>query len=1704
MKKNYLKSCLAALALLTAPLSLSALEKADGTYQIGTAADLIEFSNLVNGGEADASACLTADLDLSGAALEPIGTAASLYHGTFDGQGHTISNLTIEKEGTDYVGLFGIVTGGATIRNFTLKNAKLSGQAFIGIIGGSNGSGTITVDALGFEGEAVGTAQNVSGIIGVNMNSSAAFKISNCYVTGKVAGGRESAAITGWTGGGQSSVVNCWSTAEVSGNDTGKAFYRNDATVWSNCFDSYGEQVDAIPEGALASGALTFLLNGNTAEGPWRQTLGEDGHPVLASASKKVYAIASEGFRCDGMPMGEITYTNDAQTTVIPDHQYGEGYVCAVCGRFNEDFIQPEDGVYSIGNATELAWFAEMVNRGNTAINGKLTADITLEDNVLPMIGTEANKYGGTFDGQFYTVTMNVEATEARTALFRHLNGTVRNLHTAGRISTQYAYACGIAAIMYGCTIENCISSIEIHNARGGQDYCHSGIAGRATGGGNTIRNCVFDGRVTGEDPVSTSGIVGWAPNGTVVDNCLQIADIEVGGSGRGCFTIGWGNGALVVNNCYYKTAFGNMNEGSPQVNEERLASGYMCYLLNENQNTTKWTQTLGEDAYPLPWTNHKDVYPQNGNILCSGALDPGNTPTFSNENTNPATREEHTFNNNGVCTKCGFFDETAVPQLVDGYYEIFNATQWKWFGSQVAAGEAEINGRLTADIILDDDKLPMIGTDTHPFAGTFDGQFHTITFNVEDAEARTAPFRHLSGTVRNLHTAGRIHTNNSYACGIAAIMYGCTIENCISSVEIYNAKGGQDYCHSGIAGRATGAGNVIRNCIFDGRLAGETPQSTSGIVGWAPNATLVENCLQIAEVEMGTGRGTFTIGWSNGSLTVRNCYYKNAFGYLNDGSKQVNDDQLASGEICVALNGSQETINWTQNLGEDMVPLNNATHNPVYLLFDTYINDGTANYTKAIMNELNACQGMLANKEMLTSYMEAVESLTKCDNITDLLAAYEPLKAQRQELLSCRDAYTAYKNKVDETIAYMEEHSQMTGEKTELLNDYLTGDEEPGENFTNGAAQYILENGNLTEEEIIAETARIDVMLQEAVISSPTAGTEITKLLVNPDFRNSFNGWEGEPGTGTTVTEQMAGAESWAKTMDMHQTLTSLQNGVYELQVNGAYRPNEEPAGTNYAAFLYANDIQNYFQADIEDVIFEDEAEDGVNCNISGSVPDYIIEQETESGTRLGYVMHGTLGCCYAFQAGRYRNSVLVNVTDGTLTVGIKKLPTRSNGKDWLGFGNVRVIYQGTQDEAVGAMQSVLRDMTARADVLVNVYEASINSDYPEHPNFNQAIKDELQALSIKTTEKVQRTPEEYYAMIQQFSDLFQQVYDCKNAYLELGDCLEDLFELSEYDPSLTDEINATYDKTWAEWEAGKFTQEEALAKKQEIEEWIRSKVAGDIPEPDLLDVAFNADGTATDKSALANEIANFGEPSVLLDSEVNMNIFDETANAWGGNQLNSYCFDMTGDLWDKLSDGFSVEAYVCPTWEGDNVPTGWCGVLGLAQNGGFLLGVSSQKWLFQASINGAWANGRGDKNLEKDKWTHLVGVWNKTAGTLAMYVDGNLTGLVTASGELTVPQVVDDTKCYIGADMKGGVPGTEPEASFQGKIAFIRLYDVAMPGAAATELYRRATATALDEIVAEKGQTSPAGIYNIMGQRVQKAQHGIFIIDGKKVLLK
>lgn len=190
---------------------------------ISTVDEYISFVNRVNAGENTLNAVLDADLDFEGRTdIKPIGIARDdcPYAGTFDGKGHTLSNLTIEMSGTDAVGMFGYVKGPAVIRNFKLKDAKFTGKQWTGVVG-FNDTGVITIENIGFSGTSTAN-QNASGILGANnsYNKERKILIRNCYVTGSIKGGKESAAISGYAI--NADIVNCWSTATVTGADNPK------------------------------------------------------------------------------------------------------------------------------------------------------------------------------------------------------------------------------------------------------------------------------------------------------------------------------------------------------------------------------------------------------------------------------------------------------------------------------------------------------------------------------------------------------------------------------------------------------------------------------------------------------------------------------------------------------------------------------------------------------------------------------------------------------------------------------------------------------------------------------------------------------------------------------------------------------------------------------------------------------------------------------------------------------------------------------------------------------------------------------------------------------------------------------------------------------------------------------------------------------------------------------------------------------------------------------------------------------------------------------------------------------------------------------------------------------------------------------------------------------------------------------------------
>ena len=93
--------------------------------RIRTAEDLIDFSSAVNSGEAsfeEATVFLDSDIDLSGKTFGPIGNKNSFFSGTFDGQGHAISNLVMNSSSSEVAGLFGY-SEGLTIRNVILDSS---------------------------------------------------------------------------------------------------------------------------------------------------------------------------------------------------------------------------------------------------------------------------------------------------------------------------------------------------------------------------------------------------------------------------------------------------------------------------------------------------------------------------------------------------------------------------------------------------------------------------------------------------------------------------------------------------------------------------------------------------------------------------------------------------------------------------------------------------------------------------------------------------------------------------------------------------------------------------------------------------------------------------------------------------------------------------------------------------------------------------------------------------------------------------------------------------------------------------------------------------------------------------------------------------------------------------------------------------------------------------------------------------------------------------------------------------------------------------------------------------------------------------------------------------------------------------------------------------------------------------------------------
>ena len=446
----------------------------DGVYQIGTAEELYGFAQLVNNGNTSASAVLTADIIVNKGVLKADGNLAD------DTSGFTSWTPIGNSYSNKYTGKFD--GQGHTISGLYFNDAATDYVGLFGCLESGEIKNVGVIDSY-FNG-----TYWVGGVCGRNRGT-----ITGCYNTGTVSGtGNQVGGVCGAND--YDTITGCYNTGTVSGRDE----------VGGVCGLNY-------------DGKITGCYSIGTVSG----------------GDESVYV----GGVCGYNHSGTVT-----DCDVKSDAEFKNGTVCGLLNtalknensdvRFKQGANLPElfvsvGGVYQISSAEELYGFAQLVNNGNTSASAVLTADITVNSNLLNSlnedgtvkdgatvtswtpIGNTSNPYTGSFDGQGHTVS-GLYFNDSNTSfvgLFGNLgsSGEIKNVGVIDSYFNGYLSVGGVCGKNTGI-ITSCYNTGEVS----GKESV-GGVCGESFG---TITGCYNTGEVSGN--YSVGGVCGWNVGGTI------------------------------------------------------------------------------------------------------------------------------------------------------------------------------------------------------------------------------------------------------------------------------------------------------------------------------------------------------------------------------------------------------------------------------------------------------------------------------------------------------------------------------------------------------------------------------------------------------------------------------------------------------------------------------------------------------------------------------------------------------------------------------------------------------------------------------------------------------------------------------------------------------------------------------------------------------------------------------------------------------------------------------------------------------------------------------------------------------------------------------------------------------------------------------------------------------------------------------------
>ncbi len=915
MKKATILIFLALMAF--APMAWAQFSGGTGTaedpYLISSKADWDALHNQVKDGNLFTGKFFKMTADI-GTVTTPVGYTndydnrrGNYFEGTFDGNGHMVT-VNFVFNGKENIGVF------SRLNNAIIKNLHVKGKADLGedvycehyggLAGLTKGNTSIVAcrssvniysdgNVITQDGDD-GEAYYFGGFVGTHEEGT--LLIVNCLFDGKF-----DVEATNYVGGfvgqrkeGKISLVNCLSAAKKFEDD-----------FWSDHSSTF------VSKGDGANVAMYHSI--------FTKKCGDDKDGVDARdwSPIEIMNYLGDTYWKPDVEDGNQVYLprTNVEVSLSPYAFAGEG---------------TEASPYLIQSANDWRGLAHDIYFWNTHEGEyfKLNDDIylweTVEYEPSTMLGVnEKASFQGIFDGDGHTLTVSYtdNSNEHYCGPFRFINGaTIKNLHVAGTIyKEKKKHVGGLVGKAYGTNhIINCRSSVDIQANTDG-DGSHGGFLGDLRDGTTNFTSCVFDGKLRGTRTKKWGGFVGWVADGEQANftNCVFDPElVNVKDDGNRTFARRSDGDDVSFTSSYYFQTLGS-------------AQGKEAYSISTDAHVTMTPYGTEEPGVNGGVTSYLIFHNYNPCVMYGGVLYSGNgdqvklnlslngepvedysTDHFIasagtiNGSTDPRTL---TMPNEDVTISLAPTDLGLCVGDMNDPYLIYTVEQWQQMCSRINNGVndsyhggyyCEKYYKLMADITLTEvhnsgNSTVMVGLSTNDhtkFSGTFDGNGHTITLDIEDysEDNYCAPFRYLKdGTIKNLHVRGIIYkTKAKNAGGLVGKAEGTNhIRNCRSSVDIFFDNEG-DCSSGGFVGELRGGSNnstSFYNCLFDGILRGNEAYCWGGFVGWVADDCWARfnHCLfnptdiNFDINDSGDNSKTFARVHSGGHIVVETCYYK-------------------------------------------------------------------------------------------------------------------------------------------------------------------------------------------------------------------------------------------------------------------------------------------------------------------------------------------------------------------------------------------------------------------------------------------------------------------------------------------------------------------------------------------------------------------------------------------------------------------------------------------------------------------------------------------------------------------------------------------------------------------------------------------------------------------------------------------------------------